>query len=74
MINNILPPNFLNATAQEASEHYVADLSIEHESDPHIYDSKVMHPHLDMSIKNRPNFPHIDQGHFKTISFRELGL
>jgi hypothetical protein len=75
MINNILPLRFLNATAQEASKYEVGiGWSRDIESNPHTYDSNVMHPHIDRSIQNRPNFPHIDQGHFKTIYLWDLGL
>ena len=74
MINNILPLRFLNAKDQEASEHGVAVWNRGHESNPHLDDANVMHPHRDESIQNLPNFPHVDQGHLKTIYLWDLGL
>lgn len=75
MLNNLFSPKFLYATGQEASEHEVTGWSREHESNPHSYDSSyAKHPHKDESIQNRPNFPHIDQMHFKPINWWELGL
>lgn len=75
MINNILPPRFLNATSQQASQYEVGvGFSRKYESNPHLNDANVKHPHIDESIQNIPNFPHLDQGHIKTISFWDLGL